>query len=163
MVKTSLQIAHCSSSDASWQGKSKTEFVTIVEKLVSLLLTLLIDRRFANDSSVPIVESHYVTFVPFARHSATRNMGKRWLPLESNPEVLNEFASKIGMAQDKFKFCDVFGMDPVRFLCMSPFGTATISIHSDRFKDRDPALISRAARLNATCCNRMMSLCTFSF
>ena len=41
-------------------------------------------------------------------------MGKRWLPLESNPEVLNDFAAKLGMATDKFKFCDVFGLDPVR-------------------------------------------------
>lgn len=40
-------------------------------------------------------------------------MGKRWLPLESNPEVLNDFAAKLGMAVDKFKFCDVFGLDPV--------------------------------------------------
>ncbi len=41
-------------------------------------------------------------------------MGKRWLPLESNPEVLNDFAAKLGMSVDKFKFCDVFGLDPVR-------------------------------------------------
>lgn len=73
-------------------------------------------------------------------------MGKRWLPLESNPEVLNEFASKIGMAQDKFKFCDVFGMDPVRFLCsLSPYETATC-IRSDGLKHSDPALFSQAAR-----------------
>ena len=39
-------------------------------------------------------------------------MGKKWLPLESNPAVLNEFAAKIGMQQSEYRFCDVFGLDP---------------------------------------------------
>jgi hypothetical protein len=39
-------------------------------------------------------------------------MGKRWVPLESDPEVLNKFAETIGAPSD-YKFCDVFGMDEV--------------------------------------------------
>ena len=44
-------------------------------------------------------------------------MGKRWLPLESNPEVLNEFAAKVGMKSEEYRFCDVYGLDPVRLNC----------------------------------------------
>lgn len=38
-------------------------------------------------------------------------MGKKWLPLESNPEVLNDFVSKLGYDTSKYSFCDVFGLD----------------------------------------------------
>ena len=41
-------------------------------------------------------------------------MGKKWLPLESNPEVLNDFVSKLGFDTTKYSFCDVFGLDAVR-------------------------------------------------
>ena len=40
-------------------------------------------------------------------------MGKRWVPLESNPEVLNDFSRKLGLDTAKLSFCDVFGLDPV--------------------------------------------------
>ncbi len=40
-------------------------------------------------------------------------MGKRWLPLESNPTVLNDFAARIGFNDRNYRFCDVFGLDPV--------------------------------------------------
>lgn len=38
-------------------------------------------------------------------------MGKRWIPLESNPEVLNEFSAKLGMDISTFQFQDVFSLD----------------------------------------------------
>ena len=34
-----------------------------------------------------------------------------WLPLESNPEVLNPFLWKLGVPGE-WGFCDVFGLDP---------------------------------------------------
>lgn len=37
----------------------------------------------------------------------------RWIPLESNPEVLNRFASVIGLNVASVTFCDVFGLDKV--------------------------------------------------
>lgn len=40
-------------------------------------------------------------------------MGKRWVPLESNPEVINDFTQKLGLDTSKHSFCDVFGLDPV--------------------------------------------------
>lgn len=43
-------------------------------------------------------------------------MGKRWVPLESNPDVLNDFAARIGAPIEEYAFCDVYGMDEVRAL-----------------------------------------------
>lgn len=43
-------------------------------------------------------------------------MGKRWLPLESNPDVLNDFVQKLGFDTSKYAFCDVFGLDEVRLV-----------------------------------------------
>lgn len=41
-----------------------------------------------------------------------------WVPLESNPDVLNEFAYKVGMPKS-WGFTDIFGVDP-ELLCMVP-------------------------------------------
>lgn len=41
-----------------------------------------------------------------------------WLPLESNPEVLNPFLSRLGCPKE-WQFCDVFGLDP-ELLMMVP-------------------------------------------
>ena len=40
-------------------------------------------------------------------------MPKHWIPLESNPEVLNEFVEKLGVANipSEYSFCDIFGLD----------------------------------------------------
>lgn len=40
-------------------------------------------------------------------------MGKKWLPLESNPDVLNDFSEKLGLDTSRYSFHDVYGMDPV--------------------------------------------------
>jgi ubiquitin carboxyl-terminal hydrolase L3 len=40
-------------------------------------------------------------------------MGKHWLPLESNPEVLNDFTSKLGLDVSQCSFQDVYGLDEV--------------------------------------------------
>ncbi len=37
---------------------------------------------------------------------------KKWVPLESNPEVLNTFAQGLGVKQP-FSFTDVLGLDQV--------------------------------------------------
>ena len=41
-------------------------------------------------------------------------MGKQWIPLEANPEVLNEYAQKIGVSGASYEFTDVYGLDEVR-------------------------------------------------
>lgn len=40
-------------------------------------------------------------------------MGKRWIPLESNPDVLNTYVAGLGAQTDQYAFCDVYGVDPV--------------------------------------------------
>jgi ubiquitin carboxyl-terminal hydrolase L3 len=40
-------------------------------------------------------------------------MGKKWLPLESNPVVLNEFCKTLGLETSQYSFHDVYGLDPV--------------------------------------------------
>ncbi|KNZ57326.1 hypothetical protein VP01_2189g5 [Puccinia sorghi] len=43
----------------------------------------------------------------------------RWLPLESNPEVMNAWASALGLSTDAVSFTDVYGLDP-ELLAMVP-------------------------------------------
>eukprot|EP00884_Botryococcus_braunii_P023448 jgi/Botrbrau1/9788/Bobra.85_1s0032.1 len=59
----------------------------------------------------------------------------RWIPLESNPEVLNRFASVLGLDVSKVTFSDVYGLDPellaflpgkaLAFLLLFPITEAT--------------------------------------
>jgi len=42
-----------------------------------------------------------------------------WIPLESNPEVLNEYLHKLGIEAPHLTFQDVYGLDP-ELLSMIP-------------------------------------------
>ena len=44
-------------------------------------------------------------------------MGKKWLPLESNPDVLTDFTAALGLDVSKHAFHDVFGLDEVSAQC----------------------------------------------
>ncbi|KZT18332.1 cysteine proteinase [Neolentinus lepideus HHB14362 ss-1] len=46
-------------------------------------------------------------------------MASRWIPLESNPEVLNTWATAAGLVTSQFEFSDVYGLDP-ELLAMVP-------------------------------------------
>ncbi|XP_022187987.1 ubiquitin carboxyl-terminal hydrolase isozyme L3 [Nilaparvata lugens] len=35
-----------------------------------------------------------------------------WLPLESNPDVMNKFLTNLGMSTEKWQVSDVYGLDP---------------------------------------------------
>lgn len=60
-----------------------------------------------------------------------KKMGKRWIPLEANPEVLDSYARKLGIDNikeegyseskegDEFRWCDVYGLDEA-LLAMVP-------------------------------------------
>ncbi|EAN94987.1 putative ubiquitin carboxyl-terminal hydrolase [Trypanosoma cruzi] len=39
-------------------------------------------------------------------------MAKKWLPIESNPDVLNTYLRNLGVPNPKVEFCDVYGLDP---------------------------------------------------
>ncbi|KAF8610838.1 peptidase C12, ubiquitin carboxyl-terminal hydrolase 1 [Ceratobasidium sp. AG-I] len=43
----------------------------------------------------------------------------KWIPLESNPEVLNLWSGKLGLSTELHKFSDVYGLDP-ELLAMVP-------------------------------------------
>ncbi|ETV80340.1 hypothetical protein, variant 1 [Aphanomyces astaci] len=44
--------------------------------------------------------------------AATTTKAKRWFPLESNPQVMNEYIRRMGIAEDaEFAFCDVYSTD----------------------------------------------------
>lgn len=36
----------------------------------------------------------------------------RWLPLESNPDVINKYVSNMGVSTDQYEFVDIYGLDP---------------------------------------------------
>ncbi|CAI2728449.1 unnamed protein product [Schistosoma spindalis] len=35
----------------------------------------------------------------------------RWIPLEANPQVLNEYMNKLGVVEESWKFIDIFSLD----------------------------------------------------
>eukprot|EP00933_Yihiella_yeosuensis_P050392 TRINITY_DN48186_c0_g1_i1.p1 TRINITY_DN48186_c0_g1~~TRINITY_DN48186_c0_g1_i1.p1 ORF type:complete len:266 (+),score=59.32 TRINITY_DN48186_c0_g1_i1:27-824(+) len=49
-----------------------------------------------------------------------------WVPLESNPDMLNEFARKVGLPAG-WEFVDVFGVDP-ELLCMVPAKRVAVTL-----------------------------------
>nr|ACG44359.1 thioredoxin H-type [Zea mays] len=38
-------------------------------------------------------------------------MGKRWIPLEANPDVMNQFIWGLGVSERAVQFCDVYGLE----------------------------------------------------
>ncbi|KAL6634855.1 hypothetical protein ACP70R_027526 [Stipagrostis hirtigluma subsp. patula] len=46
-------------------------------------------------------------------------MGKRWVPLEANPDVMNQFMWGLGVPEGEVQFCDVYGLDD-ELLAMVP-------------------------------------------
>ncbi|KAI0725335.1 hypothetical protein C8Q72DRAFT_888811 [Fomitopsis betulina] len=49
----------------------------------------------------------------------------RWIPLESNPDVLNQWASKAGLVTEQTQFVDVYGLDE-DLLAMVPQPTKAV-------------------------------------
>lgn len=53
-------------------------------------------------------------------------MAPKWIPLESNPDVLNAYATKLGADLSEHSFCDVYGLDEVH----SHFQARSSMLHS---------------------------------
>ncbi|KAG4983165.1 hypothetical protein JHK87_027914 [Glycine soja] len=45
---------------------------------------------------------------------------KRWLPLEANPDIMNQFLWGLGLQEDGAKCCDVYGLDEKLLEIMVP-------------------------------------------
>lgn len=74
-----------------------------------------------------------------------------WLPLESNPEVLNSFATRVGGLNDGWHFVDVFGLDDDLLAFVPQPCKALILLHPSgsrvpAFRERRRALVSQSAR-----------------
>jgi hypothetical protein len=64
----------------------------------------------------PLASTLKLSFTPpfIADHRHAGTMAKKqWVPLESNPDVLNEYAGALGLVPGT-EFTDVFGLDDVR-------------------------------------------------
>uniref|UniRef100_K3YUP2 Ubiquitin carboxyl-terminal hydrolase n=2 Tax=Setaria italica TaxID=4555 RepID=K3YUP2_SETIT len=72
--------------------------------------------RFASHAASPLLS-------PVATRSALppprAEMGKRWIPLEANPDVMNQFMWGLGVPEGDVQFCDVYGLDD-ELLAMVP-------------------------------------------
>ena len=60
--------------------------------------------------------THLASFTIFAAlyYYEVAMTTKKWIPLESNPDVLNDFATRLGLDISQYCFCDVYGLDQVR-------------------------------------------------
>lgn len=59
------------------------------------------------------LRSHQIiaAFAPNSHLHKHNKMPKKWIPLESNPEVMTEFAGRIGLNTAQAAFHDIYGLD----------------------------------------------------
>jgi ubiquitin carboxyl-terminal hydrolase L3 len=76
--------------------------------------------------------------------------GIHWVPLESNPDMLNAFGRQIGMP-DGWQFCDVYGVDP-ELLSMVPQPVVAVTLlfqcsdNIEKFKETQKAAILKTGQ-----------------
>lgn len=67
--------------------------------------------------------------------SSSSRPKKQWLPLESNPEVVNKYLGKLGVSS-KFGFSDIYGTDPelLAFVPQPCYGVVALFPISDNYE-----------------------------
>ena len=89
---------------------------------------------------------------PGASFPASSAMGKKWLPLESNPEVMSAFAHTLGLPSD-VGFHDIFGFDP-DLLAMVPQPVHAVLLlfpitpTSEKAKDEEAEALAKPGAVN---------------
>ncbi|VAI59107.1 unnamed protein product [Triticum turgidum subsp. durum] len=63
--------------------------------------------------------SSLVARLSSSSYARREKMGKRWIPLEANPDVMNQFIWGLGVTEGEAQFCDVYGLDD-ELLAMVP-------------------------------------------
>eukprot|EP00796_Vickermania_ingenoplastis_P003722 gene3722-2621_t len=79
--------------------------------LISLICYAIVYGLWAGTVGLMLSASNVLNMV--------KALGGRWVPLESNPEVLERFARLFGVTDESIKFTDVFGVSE-DLLCMVP-------------------------------------------
>eukprot|EP00047_Mylnosiga_fluctuans_P009712 m.12709 g.12709 ORF g.12709 m.12709 type:complete len:230 (+) comp2750_c0_seq1:147-836(+) len=69
----------------------------------------------------------------------------RWLPIESNPDVMNKFVHSVGL-EPSYSFCDVFGLD-ADLLAMVPRPVAAVLLLFPCTENQDAARKAEQAEL----------------
>ncbi|KAA1106513.1 ubiquitinyl hydrolase 1 [Puccinia graminis f. sp. tritici] len=70
----------------------------------------------------------------------------RWLPLESNPEVMNAWSSALGLSTDQVSFTDVYGLD-AELLAMVPKPVYAVLMLFPISKEYEAARAAEHARI----------------
>ncbi|TFK51621.1 peptidase C12, ubiquitin carboxyl-terminal hydrolase 1 [Heliocybe sulcata] len=83
-------------------------------------------------------------------------MASRWIPLESNPEVLNSWAKQAGLITSQHQFCDVYGLDP-ELLALVPQPVKAVILcfpitdeYERKRKEEDEAMKGQESQLDPT-------------
>jgi len=75
-------------------------------------LRAIAEETFASDAKASPIAASLTAVKKTRRKIGDRFFRKKWLPLESNPEVFNELGRQLGLPTDKASFYEVFGLDP---------------------------------------------------
>ena len=51
---------------------------------------------------------------------ASPNQEKRWLPLESDPQIFTQYAAGLGHPSERWSFHDIYGFEPEMWTAFVP-------------------------------------------
>ena len=75
------------------------------------LLTICVTIRILHLLSVVLTLLLVVTMSDAAASSSSSKSKQRWFPLESNPQLMNDYVAKLGLDTSQYQFCDVYSTE----------------------------------------------------